>query len=86
MVRGFLELDSLRFLKRFGRFFLYYWLFLNILLSLSDVLKNFISGKSMFVNLFKKILVGEVELPVSFKIVHVLVERRDLQVRNNWLL
>lgn len=39
-----------------------------------------ISGNSMFVNLLKKILVVEVELPVSFKIVHVFVEGRDLHL------
>ena len=86
MVRWFLELDALWFLKRFRGLFLNYWLLVQLFFHLCNVLQNFISGKSMFVNLFKKILVVEVELPVSFEIVHVFVEGRDLQLRCNWVV
>lgn len=82
MVGRFGKLECLGFFIGPGDVFWLDRLIFFLLHSLANILKNWVPGFSMFVNLLKETLVEEVKIPVGLEIVYVFVKRRDLALRD----
>ena len=82
MVRRLRKLECLGFFIGPGDVFWLDRLIFFLLHNLANILKNWVPGFSMFVNLLKETLIEEVKIPVGLEIVYVFVKQRDLALRD----